>query len=128
MRRIVPVVLVVVSGALYGCGSSGTPTGPDVGNAAGAIPITGSERLGWSQEGDSVQEVSALRFRLSIDGSAVELTGVTCAPAAADGRFDCSAPLPRMSPGRHVLSLSAVNDSGQDGPASAILVVFLAQS
>lgn len=127
MRGTLLVLLVAMAAVPSACGSAKSPTRPGI-EADATIPITGSERLGWSQPGGSLDEVSALRFRLSIDGTPVELTGVSCAPAAAAGRYDCSAPLPRLSAGRHVLSLSAVDGSGLDGPASATLVVFVSGS
>jgi hypothetical protein len=125
MRGALVVILIATSLGPPACGSARSPTRPIV--EGDALPVTGSERIGWSQLAGSIEEVSALRFRLTVDGTIVELPGVSCVPAGS-GRFDCSAPLPRMSPGRHLLSLRAIDSQGVEGPPSATLVVFVSSS
>src|SRR5437762_4116273 len=91
--------------ATMACGKK-TQEPPNV-TPAPAQNITGTERFGWAQAAADSHELSTFRYAAYVDGTRVELTGVSCkppsSPAATD--FECSAPLPPMSAGTHALEL-----------------------
>ena len=70
--------------------------------------VTGAERLGWMQRAADTAELSTFRYAIYVDGARAELTGVSCQPPSSptSSDFDCSAPLPPMSPGAHTLELA----------------------
>lgn len=117
-------ILVAVSATMAGCGSGKSPTSADPSGAT--TTITGSEQLGWTQAADA-PDAAAYTYLLYVDGTAVALTGVACARPAG-GDYSCMAPLPRLSTGRHVLELAAVNTAGTEGPRSPAIVVTVAGS
>ncbi len=101
-----------------GGGSSPSPGGPsaDAPLVPGATPVTGSERLAWSQAGD----VSGLRFLAYVNGSAVSLDTATCGGAP---EAECSAPLPPLTTGVHTIALAAVSPSGLESVQSESITV-----
>jgi len=66
-----------------------------------------------------------------VDGIRVELMDVSCKPPASPTStdFECSAPLPAMSPGAHVLELAMFTVEGsavRESPRSAPMKVLKA--
>jgi glucose/arabinose dehydrogenase len=55
--------------------------------------------------------MAMLQFAAYIDGSRRVLDGFTCSPAGSDS-FDCSAPLPPLTAGRHTLEIASFFNSG----------------
>jgi len=53
--------------------------------------------------------LDSYRFILWIDGTRTALSGATCVPAASD--YDCSALLPQLTAGTHMLELSTVDQA-----------------
>jgi hypothetical protein len=107
------------------CGSKAPVTGPsgtaDDDDPAG-ITITGTEKIAWTQPAASLAEARSYTYLVYLDGTKVSLETASCGPVLAGG-YDCSAPLPRMAPGRHVLEAVAVDPGGSEGPRSQSLVV-----
>jgi len=68
--------------------------------------VTASNRLAWDQAAADAVELATLRYAAYVDGARSELTDVSCATSATDGKYACTARLPAMSPGPHVLELS----------------------
>src|SRR3954471_18762707 len=101
--RIVPcLALTVTATTAKSCGNSPEPTPPPPatgGGGTGAINITGREKLGWTQSG----ETTGLRFDMFVDSARATLTGVSC--TAGQGQSECSAPLPTMAAAQHSLEL-----------------------
>ncbi len=83
----------------------------------GAIVVTGTERLAWDQPGDT----SGLLFRAHIDGTPVELNSATC--AASPDTAVCSTPLPPLTDGVHVISVTAITESGTESVSSNPITV-----
>jgi hypothetical protein len=130
MRGSTPAFLLLASTVVAACGSSTSPTGPATGGATSedAMPIGASARLAWHQPAASALQAQSLRYRLRVDGASVDVNDVTCEAAASGSGAECSAPMPRLPEGRHVLSLVAINSQGAEGPPSATLVVTVAGS
>lgn len=97
----------VVAIVTIACGKN-TPEPPVV-TPGPAVDVTGAERLGWMQRAGDTAELSTFRYAAYVDGARAELTGVSCQPPASPtvSEFDCSAPLPAMSPGVHTLELAS---------------------
>jgi hypothetical protein len=68
--------------------------------------------------------VQAYTYILFIDGARTGFAGAVCAGASQATGFDCSGPLPPLTPGRHVLEMSVVDArAGLESPRSSSLVL-----
>lgn len=97
-----------------GCRQTKSPP-PESGSNA-AVQLTGGERLSWTQ---AANDVSNYRFVVYVDSSVTrELPDAVCKPASP-GQYDCTATVPALSAGSHVLEIAAtlVKD-GQSVPGS----------
>ena len=109
-----------------GCGSP--PPDPGATVPAGTERITGSERLGWSQEAGSVEELATFHYLIYVEDAANEAQGVTCTTDAGPAGFSCTAGLPSMTAGQHVLMLSTYIEVGGtrlESPRSTPINVLL---
>jgi glucose/arabinose dehydrogenase len=89
-----------------GCESNNMPPTPSPGNGTPET-ITGSERIGWDQPASGAAEIASFRYAIYVDGNRLVLGQSSCASAAGAAGFPCSAALPPLSPGTHVLELTA---------------------
>jgi glucose/arabinose dehydrogenase len=110
---------------LPGCSPLTTST-----NAPAGEPqqVTGRERLHWNQEHAlSGIPPAAYAFAVYVDNVRTPLQLASCVPGPNDeSTYSCSAPLPSMTAGRHVLELVAsasVDGRTTDSARSAPLVV-----
>ncbi|HJR61815.1 MAG TPA: PQQ-dependent sugar dehydrogenase [Vicinamibacterales bacterium] len=103
-------ILLLLGGLIAGCEANNPPPSPSPGTGTPET-ITGRERIGWDQAAGSAAELSTVRYAIYVDDARSELAEVTCSPAAPSG-FACSGRLPAMSPGAHVLELSAFSEIG----------------
>lgn len=110
MRRWDHGAVVVCLSLLVACSKGSTPT-PSPGTGSGES-ITGRERIGWDQPAANSAELANIRYAVYVDGARSELTEVTCATTAGAAGFGCSARLPPMSPGSHVLELASFIEAG----------------
>jgi glucose/arabinose dehydrogenase len=69
--------------------------------------ITGSERLGWEQRALDDTDIGTYRYVVYVDGARVELSDVACGTAAGSAALACSARLPPLTAGTHVLELAS---------------------
>ncbi len=106
MNRLGLASLVVAAAVLYiACDGGGTsPSSPGPGGSG--EQITGNERLGWNQSASNASEVAGFGYVAYVDGVRRVLTDVTCGPRAGGG-FQCSSPMPSMTPGSHTLELAS---------------------
>jgi glucose/arabinose dehydrogenase len=74
--------------------------------------VTGRERLGWAQVAASAEELSTFQFAIYLDDNRSVLAGVTCGTSAGSTGFECSAPLPTLTPGAHTIELATFIDGG----------------
>lgn len=114
--RFACCLLVALGGA--GC-ERDAPEPPDV--PPGQVEnVTGAERLGWTQAATDNRELATFRYAVYVDNTRGELTGTTCQPPASptSSAFDCTAPLPPLSPGAHSIELATFTDSGT-GPVES---------
>ena len=96
--------------AVIACKKAPAPPAMD---APGATEtINGTERLGWDQPAADAVELAAIQYALYVDGSRTELAGASCATVSSAAGFSCSAQLPSLSPGAHILQLSSFIDDG----------------
>ncbi|HEX2445113.1 MAG TPA: PQQ-dependent sugar dehydrogenase [Vicinamibacterales bacterium] len=107
-RSLAPLVMLC---ALAACGE--TPQPPDGGDPPpGGETITGRERIGWIQPATDSSELATFSYVMYVDGARRTLSGAACSSTAGATGFDCSAPLPSLSPGAHTLELATFTTSG----------------
>ena len=73
--------------------------------------LTGPQRIEWDQPALAGTNVATYRFVLHVDGVEKELTA-TCGELLPSGSHLCSAELPELAAGRHVMSLAAIHEKG----------------
>jgi glucose/arabinose dehydrogenase len=105
LRDRLALVLAVVAAVLTSaCGGASNPPAPgDPGGGSGET-ITGRERIGWTQQALDAEQLATFRYAAYVDGTRRVLEGAAC-PGSGSGGFDCSAPLPPMTPGQHTIEL-----------------------
>lgn len=76
------------------------------------IPISGAERLAWNQQVTPDIDVESLRFVAFVDNVPADLRDVSC-PRPTNGSivYVCSARLPAMTQGTHVIEVAAYLDT-----------------
>ena len=118
------LIVSLCAACVVACGSpSSSPVAPAT--EPGAMAISGSERLAWVQRADSVGQANAYAYGLYVDGNRALLSSPVCVAGGTSGFYECSAALPRLTAGQHVLELVAIDASGAEGPRSAPLVVII---
>src|SRR5262245_45783237 len=113
---MVRFIVLLCCVTLAACRSSKSPE-----SSPGTGAISGTEKLAWDQAASSRAVLASYRYLLYVDEKPTELTNVSCSRESAP--FACSASLPPMTPGRHVLMLSTFVDAGirVESPRSAPL-------
>jgi len=118
-------VLVLVATAAA-CGSDDRPEGADPAPSPGTgVPVRGTERLSWDQAAPSYQRLLQYTFNAYVDGTRTTLSGVDCLDSSGTAGFSCSARLPQMSNGAHVLELAAIVDSLESSRSSPLAVTVI---
>jgi glucose/arabinose dehydrogenase len=121
--------VLVLAAITAACGGGGGSSPPGSSNPGGgdAGRITGNERLGWTQTGGEIGDLSSLRYAAYVDGNRVGLPDVSCSNSA--GALACTSRLPAMSAGTHTIELVSFvmdGDNTIESPRSAGLTVTLA--
>jgi len=121
-------VLAIAVTAVGACGGgSRTPTSPEGPPTSADVRVVASDRLGWTQSAPDQGELASYEYAAYVDGQRTPLRGASC-KAATDTTADCSAPLPTLNVGRHVLELVAATRSGSlvlESPRAPPLAVVL---
>ena len=132
MRSLVRMLSLVFAVTATACGGDDdrppttppptTPPPTQPPPSGGGITVTGSERIGWTQNTQGSQSIQQFRFVAYIDNrSRASLTSVQCIGTA--NVFNCSAPLPPLSQGRHSLQLASFDPSGtESGPSDELIL------
>ena len=123
-------MLAVVLLFVCGCGGSkqSTPQQPQPTPPppSDGVTVTGTERIGWNQEAPRPGvDAGTLEYESSVDGARVKLADVSCRLLSGSS-FECSAPLPNMTLGRHelrIIAIQRVNGARTESPRSEALVV-----
>ena len=110
---------------ILGGGIAPVPCGPPSDDTV--VVVTGQERLDWMQLAPSLDTLRSYEFALYVDGARQVLADPRCdAPPAGTQQYDCTAPLPALALGRHVLELSTsvvVDSTLLESPRSDPLVI-----
>jgi hypothetical protein len=109
----IALLILVVALLLSGCTDDELPQ-----NSADTTSVTGRERIAWDQVAPSLEAVRAYSFTVLIDGAHAVPLDASCA-SASGSNYTCSAPLPQLSPGAHVLALQTADRSGSKSSVSA---------
>lgn len=121
------LLIALLAAAYSACDDAPAPPSPPGAGGGDGIQVRGTERLGWSQDAPSRSILQEYRFFLLVDDVRSALGSVECSDAGP-ARYECSAPLPRLTPGRHTLELlTASTMTGLESDRSSpLLVVMLA--
>src|SRR5688572_18549459 len=103
------VTVLLTLGVATACGGSNNPPTPGPPGTGGGDTITGRERIGWAQQALDATQLATFDYAMYVDGTRRVLTGESC--GASGGGFECSAPLPPLTPGQHTLELAAFTTS-----------------
>jgi aldose sugar dehydrogenase len=103
MLRLIGVLLSCA--VLTACGGS-DDSAPPSGQPPGGTPITGNEKLGWSQTANDASDLATFHYAIYVDNVRSELASASCTPPSGTSA-SCLAPLPPMSQGAHTLELAA---------------------
>jgi hypothetical protein len=116
-------ILLLASAVACGNDNGEGPAATDPSLSPGtAVTIRGTERLFWDQTAASYPALLQYSFALYVDGSRVMLAGVECIDSAGSSGYPCSAALPQMANGIHILSLAAIADGLESGRSSPVTV------
>ena len=132
---MVPVRAVCVLACLLvaACGGKdpdpSAPSVPGTGQGDPApIRLTGSERLRWSQQAADTGELGRLQYAIYVDDARTVLLNVECGTTGDPVGFECSAPVPPLTPGIHTLSIatflvdaSGILESERSNPVRVVL-------
>ncbi|MGH9161451.1 MAG: PQQ-dependent sugar dehydrogenase [Vicinamibacteraceae bacterium] len=125
LRRLVPVLVGVTLVCYDGMP---LPLATEASLQGESTPIRGTERLVWNQEAPSAREVERYLYAVYVDGVRSELSDVRCESTSGPNDYECSAPLPRLTAGPHVIRLSTIRarrGSVTESPRSPPLNVML---
>ena len=117
-----PLLLLVV---LACCGGADPRKDPQPASPDEYV-VQGWERLAWNQSAPSASDVARYDYAVYVDGQRRTLERVVCTPDRPSGGSVCTAPLPVLLPGRHLVEVVAVaNVGGQllESARSAPIVV-----
>src|SRR5438477_13066160 len=100
-------VTVTVSVAIAACGGNTAPAPPSITPPSTGETITGAERIGWTERAADAVDLALVKYAIYVDGARSELPA-SCDDStfSADG-FACSAKLPALTAGAHVLELAS---------------------
>lgn len=114
---------------LAACGGERAPSPPVTTPPPSGETITGRERIGWTQPAIDSADLSTIRYAIYVDSARRTLDGATCGSTATASGFDCSAQLPTLTAGSHVLELASfitadgnVFESARSSPLSVTVV------
>jgi len=124
-RLATALVLSILAMAVSGCedddpSSSSVPSVP-----AGPAPVTGRERVAWDQPGPSLDAVRGYTFNAFVDSAMAGALSADCSGNAGSSGYTCVAPLPRLSPGAHVLTIQAMDRGGVSSLMSSGLSIVV---
>jgi glucose/arabinose dehydrogenase len=117
-------LLVAACICIAGCDKK-QPETPDPGNVPSGNDsrVAPGDRLGWLQQAADAAELATFQYALYVDGNRTTLSDVNCSTASGGSSFECSAPLPALTPGTHTLELasfvvdgSLLIESARSGP------------
>ena len=110
MPRLVHRSIVLLLAA-FADGACRAPSEPVAEVQPDSEVISGPQRIEWDQPALAGTDVASYRFVLHVDGVEKELAA-TCGELRQSGSHLCSAELPELSAGRHVLALAAIHEKG----------------
>jgi hypothetical protein len=119
--RVIPLFMaaLMLTFSTMSCGGERAPvTQP----SSPGVTVNGTERLAWDQQ--ARDNPPDLDFNVYVDDAPQLATFVRCELIVSESIFSCSAAMPQMTPGPHVLSISAVG--GVESPRSEPLRVVFA--
>lgn len=112
VSRLVVILWCLALCCLSAACDKKAPAPPVVTPPPGSETINGTERIGWDQRAADTAELAAISYVMYVDGTRTPLTAVTCATQASAAGFACSARLPTLSAGSHLLQIASLVTDG----------------
>lgn len=111
MSRLIArtAIVMLLTCSCTACGSRRDQPAPVPQTESTDVP-SGPQRIEWDQPALEGTDVASYRFILHMDGADTELTA-TCGALLPSGNHLCSAALPALSAGRHVLTVAAFHET-----------------
>jgi hypothetical protein len=104
------------------------PSDSDSDNPGGQPP-SGARRIAWDQDAESPTSLAALTYYVYVDSVRSTMGDARCANTRAAAGYECSGALPGMTPGTHVIELSAFNSAtGRESARSAPLSINISST
>lgn len=108
-----------------GEGGPSTPVSPPSGGGSTPVQpvqVTGSERLAWDQPETSSARIQQYTFIAYVDGVRAVLPDARCGTTASGGQFPCSARLPALTNGTHIVEVAGIFGGREGGTSSPVVV------
>lgn len=70
-----------------------------------------SDKFAWTQDAGSLTTVQSYRYELELD-AVIQATALVTTCTGTDSPFNCSAPIPAVTPSNHSVRIRAVDVSG----------------
>ena len=124
LKGVLASLLITV--AACGGGSNEPPGSSNPPGGGNNNRLTGSERLGWTQESTASLDIATVRYAAYVDNTRVTLPDISCTPSG--NSLSCSSRLPAMTPGNHTIELVAFvmdGDTTIESSRSSALTVTL---
>jgi hypothetical protein len=122
LARVCALTLVVGFVCL-GCGGSSSNREPSADRETPAPPVAPStRRIAWDQTTPTAGVLPGYTYTLYVDDAPRPLADVVCERVTGYSAYTCSAPLPALTRGRHVLRM-ATSLNGVESERSAPLVI-----
>src|SRR5437763_4795299 len=117
------VIVCVASAACSG--KPPAPAPPIVTPPSAGETITGAERIGWTERAADAVDLALVKYAIYVDGTRSELSASCDASTFTPDGVVCSAKLPALTTGAHVLELASfiVEGSVLESSRSAALRV-----
>jgi glucose/arabinose dehydrogenase len=100
-----PLSIVIACITVTACSRQPSPPSPPS-TTPSTETITGTERIGWSQQAANATELATFRYAIYVDGARSEISGATCSSTPSGGSFQCTGPLPSLTRGAHTLEIA----------------------
>ena len=126
MRLHLRLPLAALAALMAACGRADpVPPAPAMTASETPISVRGTEKVEWDQPGAVREQLSKYRFIGYVDGVPADLPDASCAMTPVNGKFPCSARIPKMTPGRHRFELAAeeIEEPHRRGTKSGALVL-----
>lgn len=82
-------------------------------------PATPGSRFAWTQAAATLADANAFTYRVYLEAAPVgQVLTATCVAGGTPTSFECTAPIPAVTPGPHTVTFTAANAAGESPKSS----------